>query len=245
MVRRVVVGAAFLAIACEGKAAPKSKSAAKATPAPAVAEIEEAPPEREREPEPKPKMRGMSCPNLAQHVHAVLTETGSKQTKAALPTAEEIADQCKRQRIHAEEYACFTKAKTAAAIDTCNRDAFPGEVDAKPERTFDAKADNAEADPPMFTQDGDYLQWGKHCGLLYRTIYPAGGLFVVCDGKVHIGPIVNAEELEIVTGQFATKGKARRELVLGARERLPAAGVGKLPYHRYDEAGLHQGVEVY
>jgi hypothetical protein len=230
--------------ACEGKGAPAApvkvseRAAQPAEPAGDAGEEVESDP-----PPPPPKGRGMSCPNLAAHVHNVLSETGSEKTKAALPEVEQIADQCKRQRIHAEQYACFMRAATADAIDTCNRDAFGDEVDAEPKRAFNAKADNAEAEPPMFTEDGDYLRWDRHCGLLYRTVYPAGGLFVVCDGKVYIGPVVNAEELETVTARFAARGKDRRELARTASEELPAAGVGKLPYHLYDEQGAHTGVE--
>lgn len=184
-----------------------------------------------------------TCAQLAEHVHQVLSTTGSARTKENLPPAEKSQANCEKRTQDPELMRCFMAAKDEAAIDECNLKPFLGKpIDATPTRSFDALKDNSAVEPPMMSEDGDYIAWDEHCGLLFKSMPPAGAVFVACDGKANIGPIVNIDVLDQVMKSISDAERSRHEMVMGIISKMPS-GNFSTPYRVYDEQGRYKGIE--
>lgn len=182
------------------------------------------------------------CAALAKHVHAVLLATGSEREKAMLQSVEEAQRACESDRNDPKHMACFFAASDSAAFAKCNRDAFPGQVDVTPTRKFNALRDNSAVSPPVLSQDGDYLAYDDKCGMLYKEVAPAGALYVACNGRVEIGPLVTVDEVDRVIKQLSEIEDRRHEIAtyLIAKTSSRAFGV---PVHVYDSNGSYRGIE--
>lgn len=182
------------------------------------------------------------CAALSLHVTDLIQRTGTAKARAALQPAAKLRGECEARTTAPAMMRCFAAATDAAGLDACNRQAFPGAVDATPVRRFDALADNHAVDPPVLTRDGDYLAWDADCGMLFKEIYPAGALFVACKGRVQIGPLVTIEEVESIAASLSAQESARHDLVMGLVSRA-ATGDFRVPVHVYADNGAYRGIE--
>jgi hypothetical protein len=184
----------------------------------------------------------MGCDALVEHIVATIRRTGSARRNAVLPAAAEIRGECEKKTRDPTALRCVAAATDVEGFDTCSRQAFPGSVDATPTRRFHALQNNRAADPPVLTRDGDYLAWDDDCGMLYKEAYPAGAIFVVCKGRVEIGPLVNIEELDRVNKSLAAQEDQRHKMVVGLISKA-AIGDFRVPVHVYDSNGAYRGIE--
>lgn len=182
------------------------------------------------------------CAGLAAHIHAVVSATGSARAKQLLTAPAQIERACSSKRNDPELMGCFLGATDSAGLDACHRKPFGGQIDATPSRSFQALEDNSGATPPVLTQDGDYLAYDKTCGMLYKEVAPAGAFFIACKGKVHIGPLVNIDEIDRVTRKIAADEQRRHEIVMNMVAMLPSADF-RVPVHVYNANGSYKGVE--
>lgn len=185
---------------------------------------------------------GVTCEAFAQHVHTVLSTTGTADTKATLPGLPKLVEHCKGRPYDAGHARCYLAAKDAKTMDDCNRKPFLGPVDATPKRRIEALADNKALQPPPLSVDGDYMAYDDRCGMLYKEIAPAGAIFIACDGKVQIGPLVTVDEVKNVSAALAAQEQARHEIVMGFIRRMPT-GSWTVPVHVYDSNGSYKGIE--
>lgn len=181
------------------------------------------------------------CAALAKHVHAVLSTTGSALEKSTLRSVDEARRSCESDTNDPKLMACFLAATDSPGFAKCNRDAFPGQVDAKPVRKFHALKDNESVSPPVLTQDGDYLAYDDHCGMLYKEVAPAGAIYISCDGKAQIGPLVTADEVDRVVKQLSAQEDQRHRMVMSLIEKLDSKPMG-VPVQVYRD-GVYQGIE--
>lgn len=182
------------------------------------------------------------CAALAKHVDAVLRATGTALEKSSLLSVDAAQRLCEGDRNDPTIMACFLAATDSAGFAKCNRDAFPGEVDAKPVRKFNALRDNKSVSPPVLTQDGDYLAYDDHCGMLFKEVAPAGAFYIACKGKIEIGPLVTADEVDRVVKSLAAQEDQRHRMVMNLIDKA-AVGDFRVPVHVYNSNGSFRGIE--
>jgi hypothetical protein len=182
------------------------------------------------------------CAALAKHVDAVLRATGSALEKSTLSSVEKMQRNCEEDTNDPKHMACFLAATDSAGFAKCHRDAFPGQVDAKPVRSFHALRDNKAVSPPVFTQDGDYLAYDDDCGMLYKESAPAGAIYISCKGRIEIGPLVTADEVDRVVKRLSAQEDQRHRVAMSLIAKLKSTPMG-VPVHVYDTHGVYQGIE--
>ena len=104
-------------------------------------------------------------------------------------------------------------------------------------RRFDAREDNAAAEPAMFSQDGDFLMWNDRCGLYADT--GTNALYVVCDGEVKSSPIRTSEEVADVMRQVSAQSRAGHDATQDIINNYPTGGSGKRDH--FDDQGNFKG----
>lgn len=181
------------------------------------------------------------CAAFAKHVDAVLRATGSALERSTMSTVEKMRTDCEADRNDPSRMQCFMAASDSTGLAKCSRDAFTGEVDATPRRSFDALKDNASVSPPVLTQDGDYLAYDRRCGMLFKELAPAAAIYIVCDGKAQIGPLVTADEVDKVVKQLSAQEDQRHRTVMGLIAKLDSKPMG-VPVQVYRD-GVYQGIE--
>ncbi len=190
------------------------------------------------------------CAAAAANWVQVLSTTGTASDKAyvqAHPVAD-VTAQCEQRPWDPAVMACVQQAANLDAIHACYAAAFPGPVDATPRRTLDARADNSGAQPPPLTQDADYLEFwpadanGGGCGFLFREKPPAFGMFVVCNGRVELGPFTREDQITEVIAVLRAQESDRSNIVNSILARMHAHQWGT-PTHVYGADGSYKGFE--
>ncbi|MCA9717681.1 MAG: hypothetical protein KC468_23615 [Myxococcales bacterium] len=179
------------------------------------------------------------CTSLADHVLGVLRAV---DPAAELPPIAELVKDCEGKTLDPALVTCFMGASDSAGLDACNRKGFEGEVDTTIKRRFDALADNDSVTPPPLTVDGDYMSYDESCGTLFREAPPASALFIVCDGKAQIGPMVNAQELMTVMNALAEQQRRHHETMMGIIGNMGGTPTG-VRVHKYGPDGAYLGSE--
>lgn len=134
---------------------------------------------------------GASCRAAA----AKLVEMGER-TKSV----DQHASDCEQQTWSPKLRGCIVNASSNDALLKCVKIAFDGvPVQFTAKRSYELGAPEMNtAQPRMFTQEGDEVTFnvnGKHCGMIIAKNGPAAAAFVICDGAVIAGPLVEEQEL--------------------------------------------------
>ena len=80
------------------------------------------------------------------------------------------------------------------------------------------------------------MRWDADCGLLFKSKVVAEALFVVCDGRVQIGPIVNIDVLDQVVARISSESRSRHEMVMQMINNRPTGTFNNVPVHVYDQS---------
>lgn len=136
------------------------------------------------------------CAALVGHQLELLDESGPEALRERSASFETLVEVCKGRSLVTSQLDCRIKATSWAGLEQCARDALSTEVEATPGRRFTASTVDGVT-PPALSVDRDYVAHGEGCGLYVRDIYPSGGLFVACDGKIVAGPMVSQAEIEV------------------------------------------------
>lgn len=182
------------------------------------------------------------CAALTSHVHALISSGGSALARKYLPSVEEMRTTCAGEANDPELARCFMAATDTKGLDDCNRKPFMREIDATPKRSFSALKDNSKVLPKILTEDGDYLAYDDECGSLYKEQPPAAAVFIACKGKVQIGPLVNADEVDQIFRKLSADEQRRHEIVMSLIAKT-ATGMFTVPVHVYDTNGAYRGIE--
>jgi hypothetical protein len=158
-----------------------------------------------------------TCESAIPNAYRVVFATGTPSTKKASrehPPAETI------QHCHDDAWSqavidCLAGAKTAHEVyHRC----YMLPLNGKPMeigRRFNGleHEQNAKADPPMFTVDGDWMWIADGCSAIYQEARPARALFVMCEGQT-IGPLVTAEDIQETFAALSADEANRHNIVM-------------------------------
>jgi hypothetical protein len=158
------------------------------------------------------------CAGLVGHQLDLLHKSGPEALRQRSAPFETLVEVCKGRSLIASQLECRMNATSWSGLEQCARDALALEVEATPGRTFTASTADGVT-PPALSVDRDYVAHGDACGLYVRDIYPSGGLFVVCGGKIVAGPMVGQAEIEIAI----TVARGQPKDAAAAREAVETA----------------------
>jgi hypothetical protein len=196
---------------------------------------------------PAPQLAG-ACERAMKHVFELMKKSSRELAKEAEDeetVANAIAD-CKRQAWPPEMLECSGAATDIATIaEKCNKLAFAGApLDMKPGRIFRVDGTQEEKDrihgamPRMFALDGDFEIFDKasHCGAMKKKLFGVEAMFVVCGGRVVIGPLTTVAEISAVMTALpgAATGGAATMAELAAKH---PTGCASCRYRTYDASG--------
>ncbi len=184
-----------------------------------------------------------TCEQLVDHELEVYRTTGSAALLENLPDRDTVLAHCARSTMDPTAAACSLAATDVDAVAECSRVALANESDVSAVRSFQALALPEDADPKPMTVDRDYLAFSDTCGVLYREIYPAGGVFLICDGRIAAGPMVTPAEINTVFNAISEESANAHALVTSIQANWPAGGTAKLRVHKYGADGSYLGVE--
>ncbi|MBX3160140.1 MAG: hypothetical protein KF773_29505 [Deltaproteobacteria bacterium] len=199
--------------------------------------------------EPTVPADGAACDQAVRHVFDLMKRSGDRDLAKEAEDDETVANalaDCKRQAWPPEMLVCAGAAPDLATIDaSCNKLAFGGaELDMKPGRTFRADGTQEERDriagavPKMFALDGDFEVFDEatNCGVMKKKRFGVEAMFVICGGRVVVGPLTTIAEISAVMGEMPKASAGAASLASALASRFPP-GCPSCRYRVYDASG--------
>jgi len=164
------------------------------------------------------------CAAVVAKEYALIAESGTQEMRDAIAarSQDEAVAACQAQPVPAAFTACALAASDASALfRTCYALPFQGR-DLTIGRSFDGRASNADADPPVFSLDGDTMSFGK-CQMIHQQVAQFHGFFISCDGKTQ-GPLTTGEDIKAAVAALRQESAAGHRAVMNIMSNYPAGG---------------------
>jgi hypothetical protein len=174
---------------------------------------------------PDPSGGGTSCEQALSNSYAVVEASGVESLKEASrqnPVEASIAA-CNEQRWPEDVKGCLAAAKT---VDDIYGDCYVRPLKNRPltiVRTIPLQ--NQKVDPPLFSQDGDYLEIEKGCGVLFVDPKPGQALFLMCNGETR-GPLNTPDQVKELFAGLSAQSQRAHETTMSILRRMPSGRFG-------------------
>ncbi|MCC6999421.1 MAG: hypothetical protein IT370_32725 [Deltaproteobacteria bacterium] len=169
-----------------------------------------------------------TCAAVVAKEFALIRESGTQEMRddIAARTEAGVVAECQAQPPPEAVASCILAATTASELFRgCYTLPFQGR-DLTVGRSFNALADNGDADPPVFKLDGDTMTFGKGCQMIHQQVAQFRGFFIDCDGQT-VGPLTTGDDIRAAMAALAQDQAARHELVAGIMNNYPAGGTAR------------------